>query len=51
MYSLRFRIAHWVLAHRKIAWLIFIALTIPMTRFADWVQERSRRRRRAGGAS
>jgi len=29
--------------------LIFIALTIPMTRFADWVQERSRRRRRAGG--
>ena len=31
--------------------LIFIALTIPMTRFADWVQERSRRRRRAGGDS
>jgi polar amino acid transport system permease protein len=29
--------------------LIFIALTIPMSRFADWVQERSARRRRAGG--
>ena len=27
---------------------IFIALTIPMTRFADWVQRRSERRRRAG---
>ena len=31
--------------------LIFIALTIPMTRFADWIQARSRSRRRAGGAS
>ncbi len=31
--------------------LIFIALTIPMTRFADWVQERSSRRRRAGGVA
>ncbi|MGI9136176.1 MAG: amino acid ABC transporter permease [Candidatus Nanopelagicales bacterium] len=31
--------------------LIFIALTIPMTRFADWVQERSARRRRAGGGA
>ena len=31
--------------------LIFIALTIPMSRFADWVQERSARRRRAGGAA
>ncbi len=31
--------------------LIFIALTIPMTRFADWVQERSSRRRRAGSDS
>ena len=31
--------------------LIFISLTIPMTRFADWVQERSRRRRRAGGGA
>lgn len=29
--------------------VIFIALTIPMTRFADWVQARSARRRRAGG--
>lgn len=28
--------------------LIFIALTIPMTRFADWVQARSARKRRAG---
>lgn len=31
--------------------LIFIALTIPMTRFADWLQTRSRRRSRAGGAA
>jgi polar amino acid transport system permease protein len=31
--------------------LIFIALTIPMTRFADWVQARSARRRRAGGTT
>lgn len=31
--------------------LIFIALTIPMTRFADWVQARSMRRRRAGGST
>ncbi|MUH46653.1 MAG: ABC transporter permease subunit [Actinobacteria bacterium] len=31
--------------------LIFIALTIPMTRFADWTQSRSRSRRRAGGVS
>lgn len=29
--------------------LIFIALTIPMTRFADWVQARMSRRQRAGG--
>ncbi len=29
--------------------LIFIALTIPMTRFADWVQARSARRRRSEG--
>lgn len=28
--------------------LIFIALTIPMTRFADWVQARMSRRQRAG---
>jgi polar amino acid transport system permease protein len=28
--------------------LIFIALTIPMTRFADWVQVRMSRRQRAG---
>ncbi|MFM7147179.1 MAG: hypothetical protein ACKOW5_12695, partial [Actinomycetales bacterium] len=27
--------------------IIFIALTIPMTRFADWVQARATRRRRA----
>ena len=31
--------------------LIFIALTIPMTRFADWVQARMNRRQRAGAAS
>ena len=31
--------------------LIFISLTIPMTRFADWIQSRSRSRRRAGGRS
>ena len=31
--------------------LIFIALTIPMTRLADWLQDRSARRRRAGGAA
>ncbi len=31
--------------------LIFIALTIPMTRFADWVQERMARRQRAGGVA
>lgn len=29
--------------------LIFISLTIPMTRFADWLQNRTRRRQRAGG--
>lgn len=29
--------------------LIFISLTIPMTRFADWVQQRTQRRQRAGG--
>ena len=29
--------------------LIFIALTIPMTRFADWIQGRMARRQRAGG--
>lgn len=31
--------------------LIFIALTIPMTRFADWVQSRMARRQRAGGTA
>jgi polar amino acid transport system permease protein len=31
--------------------LIFIALTIPMTRFADWVQVRMARRQRAGGVA
>lgn len=31
--------------------LIFIALTIPMTRFADWVQARMARRQRAGGVA
>jgi polar amino acid transport system permease protein len=31
--------------------LIFIALTIPMTRFADWIAVRSARKRQAGGAS
>lgn len=31
--------------------LIFIALTIPMTRFADWLQARSARRRRAGAVA
>jgi polar amino acid transport system permease protein len=31
--------------------LIFIALTIPMTRFADWVQMRMARRQRAGGVA
>ncbi|MEZ5117654.1 MAG: amino acid ABC transporter permease [Candidatus Nanopelagicales bacterium] len=31
--------------------LIFIALTIPMTRFADWLQARAARRRMAGGAA
>lgn len=31
--------------------LIFIALTIPMTRFADWVQSRMARRQRAGGVA
>lgn len=31
--------------------LIFIALTIPMTRFADWMQSRARSRRRAGGVA
>jgi polar amino acid transport system permease protein len=31
--------------------LIFIALTIPMTRFADWVQLRMARRQRAGGVA
>ena len=30
---------------------IFIALTIPMTRFADWVQARTERRRRASGSA
>jgi polar amino acid transport system permease protein len=30
---------------------IFIALTIPMTRFADWVQGRMARRQRAGGVA
>lgn len=29
--------------------LIFISLTIPMTRFADWVQRRTQERQRAGG--
>lgn len=31
--------------------LIFIALTIPMTRFADWVQARMARRQRAGATA
>lgn len=31
--------------------LIFIALTIPMTRFADWVQARMSRRQRAGAVA
>jgi len=31
--------------------LIFIALPIPMTRFADWVQSRMARRQRAGGVA
>jgi polar amino acid transport system permease protein len=31
--------------------LIFIALTIPMTRFADWVQGRMARRQRAGAVA
>jgi polar amino acid transport system permease protein len=31
--------------------LIFIALTIPMTRFADWVQARMARRQRAGAVA
>lgn len=31
--------------------LIFIALTIPMTRFADWIQKRSARKRQAGGVT
>ena len=31
--------------------LIFIALTIPMARFADWVQARMARRQRAGGVA
>jgi polar amino acid transport system permease protein len=31
--------------------LIFIALTIPMTRFADWMAVRSARKRQAGGAT
>lgn len=30
---------------------IFIALTIPMTRFADWVQRRSARKQRAGAVA
>ena len=30
--------------------LIFIALTIPMTRFADWMQRRSAKKRQAGVA-
>jgi polar amino acid transport system permease protein len=34
-----------------VAALIFIALTIPMTRFADWVQGRMARRQRAGGVA
>jgi polar amino acid transport system permease protein len=32
-----------------VAACIFIALTIPMTRFADWVQRRTERRRRSVG--
>lgn len=31
--------------------LIFIALTIPMTRFADWVQARSAKKKRAGAVA
>jgi len=30
---------------------LFIALTIPMTRFTDWLQERQRRRRGAGASA
>jgi polar amino acid transport system permease protein len=30
-----------------VAACIFIALTIPMTRFADWVQRRTERKRRS----
>ena len=28
MYSLRFRLARWVLAHRRAAWLLFVAITV-----------------------
>lgn len=31
--------------------LIFIALTIPMTRFADWMQRRTAKKRQAGGVT
>lgn len=31
--------------------VIFLALTIPMTRFADWIQARMARRQRAGGVA
>ncbi|MDI1289638.1 MAG: amino acid ABC transporter permease [bacterium] len=31
--------------------VIFLALTIPMTRFADWIQSRMSRRQRAGGVA
>ena len=31
--------------------VIFLALTIPMTRFADWVQSRMAARQRAGGVA
>ena len=28
MYSLRFRLARWVLAHRKISWAFFVLVTL-----------------------
>jgi polar amino acid transport system permease protein len=33
-----------------VAGLVFVALTIPMTRFTDWVTARTDRRRAQGGA-
>ena len=34
-----------------LAAVLFIALTLPMTRFADWVQLRMRRRRTLGSTA